>query len=209
MDSADHAIKRFATADEVRAAIEALTDEEFGRLRRAASAFLYGSEYKDPLELMNEAVARTMRGASEKEGRHWPLRVPFMAFLINTMSSVADGSADSPLQANTDYLLDLVPDGVSPHDFAVEPLRTPSVEAVLENEEEQAATAAHAAQVFSAIENYFADDDDVLMLVLCLREGHRPREIHEIAGLTLTQYNTARRRLSRGLTKLGFRGSKP
>ncbi len=209
MDSADHEIDRFATEDEVRAAIEELTDEEFARLRRAARAFLFGSEYKDPIELMNEAIVRTMRGAREKRGRHWPIRVPFVAFLINTMRSVADGSSELPFQAETDYLLDLVPKGLSPDDFAIKALRSPSVEDQLENEQDEAAAAAHASHVFDTIENYFADDDEVLMLLLCLREGHRPKEIQQTAGMSLTQYNTARRRLSRGLSKLGFRGSKP
>lgn len=210
MDSADHEKKRFATADEIRSAIEALTVEEFGRLRRAASAFLYGSEYKDPLELMNEAIVRTMRGAGEKtKGRHWPLHVPFVAFLIETMRSVANASVDSRAQTETDYLVDLVPQGMALHDVEVTALRAPSTERVCEDEEQQAAEKARAAAVASAIEDHFADDDDVLMLVLCLREGHRPREIQDAAGMTLTQYNTARRRFSRGLAKLGFRGKKP
>lgn len=210
MDSTDQEKNRFATADEIRSAIEKLTDEEFGRLRRAGAAFLYGSEYKDPLELVNEAIARAIRGAGERtKGRHWPLQVPFVAFLIETMRSVANASVDSPAQTETDYLVDLIPQGMAVHDVEVAALRAPSTEIVCEDEEEQAAAKARAAAVVAAIEDYFADDDDVLMLVLCLHEGHRPREIQDIAGMTLTQYNTARRRFSRGLSKLGFRGNKP
>ncbi|EQD80782.1 hypothetical protein B1A_00523, partial [mine drainage metagenome] len=104
MDSADHEMKRIATAEQIRAAIEGLADEDYARLRRAGSAFLYGSEYNDPLELMNEAIARAMHGAGQAKGRHWPLHVPFVAFLIMTMSSVANASTESVTQTLTDSL---------------------------------------------------------------------------------------------------------
>lgn len=210
MDSADHETKRIATAEQIRAAIEGLTDEDYARLRRAGSAFLYGSEYTDPLELMNEAVARAMHGAGqEAKGRHWPLHVPFIAFLIMTMSSVANASTESLTQTLTDSLADFVPDGVAYSDFAIEPLHAASVEAECVDEEERAAESARSAKVFADIETFFADDEEVLMLVLCLRDGQRPREIQESAGMTVTQYNTTRRRLRRGLTKLGLGGKRP
>ena len=206
---ADHESKRLATAEQIRAAIEGLTDEDFARLRRAGSAFLYGSEYTDPLELMNEAIARAMHGAGQAKGRHWPLDVPFVAFLIMTMSSIANASAESLPQAFTDSLADFVPEGVAYSDFAVEPLRSTSAEGECVNEEERAAESARSSKVFADIEAFFADDEEVLMLVLCLRDGQRPREIQESAGMTMTQYNTARRRLRRGLTKLGLGGKRP
>jgi len=209
MDSADHETKRIATAEQIRAAIEGLTDEDYARLRRAASAFLYGSEYTDPLELINEAIVRAMHGAGRIKGRHWPLHVPFVAFLIMTMSSVANASTESLTQALTDSLADFVPEGMAYSDFAIGPLHASSVEAECLDEEEQAAESARSAKVFTDIEAFFADDEEVLMLVLCLRDGQRPREIQESAGMTVTQYNTARRRLRRGLTKLGLGGKQP
>jgi len=209
MDLADHELKRLATAEQIRTAIEGLTDEDFARLRRAGSAFLYGSEYTDPLELMNEAIARAMHGAGQAKGRHWPLNVPFVAFLIMTMSSIANASTESLTQAFTDSLADFVPEGVAYSDFAIEPLRATSVEGECVNEEERAAESARSLKVFADIEAFFADDEEVLMLVLCLRDGQRPREIQESAGMTVTQYNTARRRLRRGLTKLGLGGKRP
>lgn len=209
MDSADHETKRIATAEQVRAAIERLTDEDYARLRRAASAFLYGSEYSDALELVNEAIVRAMLGADRVKGRHWPLHVPFIAFLIMTMSSIANASTESPAQTLTDSLADFVPEGVAYSDFAVEPLLATSVHEECVNEEVRNAELANSATVFADIEAFFADDDEVLMLVLCLRDGQRPREIQESAGMTVTQYNTARRRLRRGLTRLGLSGKRP
>jgi hypothetical protein len=106
-------------------------------------------------------------------------------------------------------LADFVPEGVAYSDFAIEPLRATSVEGECVNEEERAAESARSLKVFADIEAFFADDEEVLMLVLCLRDGQRPREIQESAGMTVTQYNTARRRLRRGLTKLGLGGKRP
>jgi len=209
MDSAGHEMKPIATAEQIRTAIEDLTDEDYARLRRAGSAFLYGSEYTDPLELMNEAIARAMHGAGQAKGRHWPLHVPFVAFLIMTMSSIANASTESPTQTLTDSLADFVPEGVAYSDFAIGPLRAASTEEECATEEERAAESAKSAKVFADIEAFFANDEEVLMLVLCLRDGQRPREIQESAGMTVTQYNTARRRLRRGLTKLGLGGERP
>lgn len=210
MDSADHETKRMiATAEQIRMAIESLTDEDFARLRRAGSAFLYGSEYTDSLELMNEAIVRAMHGADQTKGRHWPLHVPFVAFLIMTMSSIANASIQSLTQSLTDSLADFVPQGVAYSDFAIEPLHATSVEEECVDEEGRAAEVARSSKVFTDIETFFADDEEVLMLVLCLRYGQRPREIQESASMTVTQYNTARRRLRRGLAKLGLGGKWP
>jgi hypothetical protein len=209
MDLADHETKKIATAEQIRAAIEGLTEEDYARLRRAGTAFLYGSEYIDPLELMNEAIARAMDGAGQTKGRHWPLHVPFVAFLIMTMSSIANASTESLTQTATRSIADFVPDGVAYSDFALEPLRATSAEGEQLDEEERASESARTAKVFADIEAFFADDEEVLMLVLCLRDGQRPREIQESAGMTVTQYNTARRRLRRGLTKLGLGGKRP
>jgi hypothetical protein len=206
MDSSDHGSKHYATSDEIRAAIENLSDEDASRLRRAGTALLFGTEYTDPSELVNEAVLRAMCAATGASGRRWPTDVPFMAFLIMTMKSIADGSAESPLQSETDNLEDLVPGGMSPNDYAVAPLRAPGTDVVCVEAEDQTAAAARAAAVLSAIETHFASDEEVFMIVICLRDGRRAHEIQELADMTTTQYNTARRRLRRGLAKLGFTG---
>ena len=59
-DSAD------ATAEEVCEAIESLSEAELGRIHRAAQYALFGTEYTDPLELLGEAVQRTLEGIGVK-----------------------------------------------------------------------------------------------------------------------------------------------
>jgi hypothetical protein len=60
--------------------------------------------------------------------------------------------------------------------------------------------------VLSKVETYFADDEEVLMLIVRLLDGQRSSQIREEEGMTKTAYATVRRRLRRGLTKLGLTG---
>src|SRR5207247_5141568 len=96
-------------------AIEALTEEELLRIKSAAKYALFGTEYTDPLELLGEAVARTLEGADGGAGRHWPKTVHFVAFLIMTIHSIADGSSDSVVQKRTDHLETMVGESGDPN----------------------------------------------------------------------------------------------
>jgi len=62
-----------ATADQIREAIEALTENDALRLRKAAIACLPGTEYQDHKEVINEAVRRAMDAAVGLRGRNWPI----------------------------------------------------------------------------------------------------------------------------------------
>ena len=96
--------RAYATAEEIGEAVESLTEAELGRIHRAAQYALFGTEYTDPLELLGEAVQRTLEGVGVKEGRHWPKDVHFVAYIIRTMQSIADGSGDSIMQLRTAHL---------------------------------------------------------------------------------------------------------
>ncbi len=97
--------------DEICEAYENLTEMEHARLFRAAQYCLYGTEYADPLELLSEALLRTLAGVGQAQGRHWPTSISFMAFLITTMQSISDASHRSPLQRQTDHPDALAGDG--------------------------------------------------------------------------------------------------
>lgn len=91
----------YATDEEISEAIESLTEADFGRIHRAAQYALFGTEYTDPGELLGEAVQRTLEGVGVNGGRHWPKDVPFVAYIIMTMKSIADGSSNSVVQTTT------------------------------------------------------------------------------------------------------------
>jgi len=56
----------YATTEEICEAVERLTEAERGRIYRAAQYAILGTEYTDPLELLGEAVQRTLEGVGVK-----------------------------------------------------------------------------------------------------------------------------------------------
>lgn len=204
MDTGDAHADEPATEDDVRAAIEALTEHDLLRLRAAGRSFLVGTEYQDGQELINEAVLRTMEGARGPDGRHWPKRrVPFVAYMIMTMLSIANGSRESHEMSMTDRLEGLaLPDGTSDDVLDLLGFATPSVEAEAIELEERAETVARAMGDADRIDALFANDQDVGWLVMCFKDGRSPAKARELAGFTSTQYETIRKRLRRGVAKL-------
>lgn len=204
MDTGDAPNDDPATDDDIRDAIEALTEDDALRLRKAAQAFLLGTEYQDANELINEAVVRAMDGTVGDQGRHWPKRrVQFVAFMIMTMMSIADGSRESHLMSRTDRLEGLALEGEgADHVLDYLGFSTQSVEDEALDAEEEAAAIARARMDADRIDAMFADDQQVAWLVMCIKEGKSPAKARELAGLTTTEYETIRKRLRRGAAKL-------
>jgi len=198
--SPDHG---YATAEEISEAIESLTEAELGRIHRAAQYALFGTEYTDPLELLGEAVQRTLEGVGMKGGRHWPREVHFVAYIIRTMQSIADGSSSSIPQSRTAYLETMAGcDGDAELALAQEGFSSPDVvEQALEVEETNERQARAAADA-SLIEDHFANDEEIQFLIMGDKDGMKPDEIRAASGMTQTAYNTARRRFRRGLNTL-------
>lgn len=204
MEAGSAPIDEPATDDDIRDAIEALTDDDALRLRKAAQGFLPGTEYQDPDELINEAVVRAMDGTMGDQGRHWPKqRVSFVTFMIMTMMSIANGSRDSYHMSKTDRLEGLALEGEgADHVLDYLGLSTQSVEKEALDGEEEAAAIARAKVDADRIDALFADDQQVAWLVMCIKEGKSPAKARELAGFTTTEYETIRKRLRRGAAKL-------
>ena len=194
-----------ATDDDISDAIEALSEDDALRLRKAAQGFLAGTEYQDANELINEAVLRAMDGTlGGGQGRHWPKkRVPFVAFMIMTMMSIADGSRESHFMSRSDRLegLSLKGEGAD-HVLDYLGFSTQSVEDEALDAEEEAAAIARAKVDADRIDALFVGDQQVAWLVMCIKEGKSPAKARELAGFTTTEYETIRKRLRRGAAKL-------
>lgn len=193
-----------ATTDQIREAIEAMTNDDALRIRLAAIACLPGTEFQDHMELLHEAIRRAMDAASGQRGRHWPItRVPFVAFMIKTMESIANGSRESHAVAKTDRLEALVLEGTAadhPLDrlgFATSSVETQALEA-----EDDAELVARAVADATRIDELFAGDEEVGWLILCLKEGRSAATARELAGYSTTEYETIRKRMRRGIAKL-------
>lgn len=196
-DSAD------ATAEEVCEAIESLSEAELGRIHRAAQYALFGTEYTDPLELLGEAVQRTLEGVGVKGGRHWPRGVHFVAYIIRTMQSIADGSSVSVVQTRTAHLQAMAGDeGSAELALAQAGFSFADVVQQALDIEETTERLSRAAADAALIEAHFANDEEIQYLIMGDKDDLKPAEIRAASGMNQTQYDTARRRFRRGLNTL-------
>lgn len=186
-----------ALLDEIRTAIKGLSKSELYRLDRAARACLFGTEFREPREVIHEAIMRAMRGT-----RCWPRpRVSFMAFLIESMRSIADASRQSPEQARTQpFDVSVMEGGLLADSLWTTAVASPEeIHIELEREAERQT---HAAMDIAKITRHFEDDARVRRLISCLEFGRSGHEICTELGWSETEYATVRKRLRRGLAKL-------
>jgi DNA-directed RNA polymerase specialized sigma24 family protein len=191
------------TIDEVRAAIDALTDADRLRLRKTASILLAGSDYSDPQDLLNEAVVRTLRAAAGQKGRHWPAGVDFIAYLVQTMKGLASDSRASVKVRPTRDLETLATESLTADEgLGAHGQFHPDVVTLAIEAGEAADARDAAAEDAAKIDAFFAGDEDVEFLIMGHRDELTPQQVRKDAGLSQTQYETARKRLRRGLEKL-------
>jgi hypothetical protein len=194
-----------ATSDEIRQAIESLSAEDVYRINKAAMLCLSGTEYQTGDEIINEAIVRTMNAASGMKGRRWPKRIPFVAYMIETLKGLASDSRKSSLQTKTDSMdaMAVSIEGVSVDDvlgrleYYHQDVPTQAIE--LEETQERRDCAKADAEI---IDNFFANDDEIKWIIMGHKDGLSVSEILELANMTQTQYETTRRRFRRGLEKL-------
>ncbi len=203
MDSPTPDIDSYATTDGVRVAIEALSVVDRARLKQAASYCIWGTEYQDPQELINEAVRRAMNGAEGLQGRRWPKTVPFMAFMVMTIQGIANDSIESLGQKNRVYIEDLATES-TPADEVLADYHhvTPSCESRMLDEKEIHERQKRTKEDLDTINAYFSNDSDIDWIMMGYKDGLKPSEIRELSEMTETQYDTAKRRFRRGLDKL-------
>lgn len=170
-----------ASSEEVRAAIESLTDGELLRLERYArfrmrglGARALGRTHED---LLKEAMAATLAG-----DRRWKRRkVDLFTHLIGVMRSYSShwSERERPVRYVAESELGPAPDV------------GPTPDRVLE-----------ARQQIRRIEGFFADDAVVLRLIDGMRDGLTGPEIQVTAGLSKRDYESALKRMRRGLARM-------
>lgn len=209
MDTHDQNAGDCAIPDDIRNAIERLTEEESYRLRMAATYCLFGTEYQSPDELINEAVQRTLSAAVGEKGRVWKTTVPFIAYMIQTVRGLANDSLESSQQTKTDYIECMATESMSSEDslFQKDHFHDGPESIALESDEINERQAIAKADV-DAIERLFANDDDIGWIIMGLKDDYTATQIKEVSGMSDTQYETARRRFRRGLEKLPLKRSK-
>ena len=198
----DH-LKAAATEDDIRQAIAGLSPGDLVHLKKAARLCLPGTEYADPQELLNEAVVRTMNAVAGQPGRCWPTDVPFMAYLVQTMKGLASDARESLPQRKTVHLeMMTTSDGNS--ETAVALLNHVEQDAItrgieMEDEKERSRLAQADLDTINA---HFAHDDQVQYVIMGRQDNLSVTEVRQLADMSQTQFETAQRRLRRGLEKL-------
>ena len=175
-----------ASIAEVVAALDALTPEDLLRLRQLAKLRSSALVVMDWEDLLNEAIQRALEGV-----RQWPRLVPFMAFMVQTMRSIASEERRERQANLTVSEVDLVSSDSST--LALDQLTVNEVDPAREIE---------AREFLSNIESMFASDEDALAVLRGFALGLTPNEIRESNGLTATQYATTQRRIRRALARL-------
>ncbi len=191
----------FATSGDIQAAIEALTAADTIRLRKAARVLIPGTEYAEPQELINEVLVRAMQGAIGQPGRRWPKsRVPFLAFVIETMKSLVSDSRESAWMSRSEALDETSAEAAGE---AIAATSSPSIEHELLELAARDAAEQRKAQAAAKIEKFFEHDEEVSLMWECLKEGMIGAEVIATCGFRdQTHYETVRRRFRRGIEKL-------
>ncbi len=201
--------ERHASVEELSRALMMLTAGERLRLFARARLLLWGTEYTDPQELLNEAVKRALIAASGakqdgERGRPWPLdRVPLPAFLSGCMDSIADSSRESLGQTQTDRLEAIAGEArdVDTMIYRAGGWNTDAVEQAIEVED--AADRQQRARADAQfIEAHFKDDQEVLAVIEGEKADMPVAEVLALFDLDQRTYDTARRRLSSQVDKL-------
>ena len=175
----------YASIQEVADALVTLQSADKARLRYAAqlrSIGLTGVSWED---LLSEAATRALSGT-----RRWPKDVPFVAFLMQTVRSIASEEwhrlsirgevLESDFQANDDnqggaVLADIALDTLSPERIAL------------------------ARGALREIEVLFSDDPDALGVIRGLALGHSPEETQVENGMSAVSYASTQKRIRRAL----------
>lgn len=201
--------ERHANIDELSRALTMLTASERLRLFARARLLIWGTEYTDPQELLNEAVKRALVATSGSKqdgerGRPWPIdRVPLPAFLSGCMDSIADTSRESIFQTQTDRLEALAGE-VSDVDTVIHHAgrwNTDVLEQAIEVEDTFDRLQRVQADA-NAIEAHFKDDQEVLAVIEGEKADMSVAEVLVLFDIDQKTYDTARRRLRRQVDKL-------
>lgn len=181
---------QYATALEITAAYENLTQKEKKKLVRNAMGKIRGTSFAEPLDLIHETLARTYAGS-----RKWPLNVPFCLFMCLAMKSVTE--ADRSSNENTLVRLSFRESAFDRS--ATTPSKQPSIEDYLITLEKLAS----AAVAVDLARQKLANDQNALNALEGLLWGLSPRETCAKFALSEEDFDAARHRVSRRLREAG------
>jgi DNA-directed RNA polymerase specialized sigma24 family protein len=182
---------RHATMGDILQAIEGLTLEDYGRLFAAAGRSLRATSFASAKDRVIDVIGAAFIAAHDGKGRRWRTDTDFRAFLHMSMKGI---SSDLRRSEKRRLLCLHRPEMATLH------AATPTPEQILAEEEGRCAACEQ--EVLEKLRAHFMEDERVLWVIKGITEAVPARQIQAQSGMTRTQYETAHRRLRRGLRGL-------
>jgi RNA polymerase sigma-70 factor (ECF subfamily) len=171
---------RHAPTIEVDRAIRGLSDADLARLGSVARLRTRGLWAIDWEDALHEAFARAIDGS-----RKWPRDVPFIVFLAETIRSITS-------EAWRVQQRDAARRSARPVEDLASELASP-----LPGPEQAVIERGAAAEILAL----FTDDAVASGILLGIADGASPLEVQERLNITRTDYDSARRRIRRRVTR--------
>lgn len=190
-----------ADPDEVRQAIDSLTDADLVKLRQLSeiAAFrlrrkVWGTDAKDMLQ---EAILRVLEGT-----RHWnPKKVDFVGFLAGTMLSIQSSWRKQAKRGELPILEADLPATNSDGKAMPNALQQAADHRLNPEQQLIESAALTQEQLFQQLEELFSEDSLAALIFSERRRGTNGPEIMKAMGLTRQDYDTAVRRMGRAILK--------
>lgn len=179
--------RKIASQKEAAVALSRLSDADLRRLERIARFRAIGLYELDWQDLLHDAIVRLLDGT-----RHWPTSVPLIAFLHETMRSIA---SDHWRRRYTNPVIleaQLSRKDNDSNPFLVESVSDPTVD--LERDVSVDETLARIMKVFEG-------DSIAMRVIFGMAVGKSPNEIQTENHISAKQYATTQRRIRRTLTR--------
>ena len=169
----------YLTNLEITNLIRGLSPADILRLGQIAKKYVYRS-LMDADEILSEAIVVTASGQ-----RKVPRNVPFVAFLAETMKSIASNEVRKIRKKVT-------PINDDPENDPILNIADKNIHIEYE---------IVANQEIERIYELFKNDEDITFLLMAKYDGLSPDEICEMGNWDRTKYNTVQKRLRRGLNQ--------
>ena len=174
----------FLDSEEISEAFDSLSPENRLKLYEIERISLRGTDLS-PGDLLHEALCAAIMG-----DRKCPRDVPFMAFIIQTMRSIASHHREKRRREPADG------------GAAQEAAETPAVVfSAAASDPEQILIERESEDTVVAIHDCFEGDEQAQMVVLGWSEGYRGKELRDFVGVDQAALDYAIKRIRRTMTK--------